>query len=461
MRKRFADEFKSKDRFRFSTNLGENWQSVFGHSPWNGPLADDRVFVGIRVALALLMVGVVAWDLTFEAQIDAVKYFPVFLTNWTLLAVTGYTVLAAFATGAAVSSRGTNNNADDDPIARARAEAARAGANAVPWYVRACWLMHSVALPASLMVVALFWSLVYAPGKTKVHALTVFLHGINGVVMLVDLFVAQTPYFLAHGVYMWIYGAAYTLFSYIYYAGGGETCGVTNGVAWCHKYIYTALDWGKPGRTGLLTAGTLLVAIPLTILFCWLLVQLRKHLTGSPDGADGRYRNSRLARLDSLGHTLLSLPLHGVTGLAVAGAPSPVPPSRGPAGPPGPPGDMVDVDLEANSGSGAAVSASDIVPGIASEEGIGFHAAQAAQASRGIESRDSFRVQKAHLAKEGARREAEATGKEGRRFAGARDSYRINKAHLAKMAERRGASWEIRRQADAQAKDEEMRRGGV
>ena len=271
LKDKFSQEFTSRDRFRFSRNLGENWQAVFGRSPW-AALADDRVFLAVRVVLAVLMTGILFWDVTVEARAGALGYFFVYLTNWTLLAVTGYTVLAALAAGAALSSRGTYPSAtatgEEDAVAAARAEAARAGAGGVPRYVRAAWLLHSVAFPAALLVVVLFWTLVYVPGSTPVKPLTVSVHGVNLLVMLVDCAVAQQPYFLAHGLYMWLYGAAYTLFSALYYLAGGTD-------AKGNPYIYAALDWRNPQKTGLLAAGTLLVAIPAAVLLCWPLVVAR------------------------------------------------------------------------------------------------------------------------------------------------------------------------------------------
>ena len=46
-----------------------------------------------------------------------------------------------------------------------------------PWFVRGTVLLHSIALPASILVATLFWTLVYIPGKTKVYAVTYFVHG--------------------------------------------------------------------------------------------------------------------------------------------------------------------------------------------------------------------------------------------------------------------------------------------
>lgn len=70
----------------------------------------------------------------------------------------------------------------------------------------------------------------------------IFVHGLNCVVVLADLFVSAKPWRWQHLYIPLLMGVWYTAFSVVYFAAGG-----TN-----HKkkpYIYRKLDWSTPGPT--------------------------------------------------------------------------------------------------------------------------------------------------------------------------------------------------------------------
>jgi hypothetical protein len=197
------------------------------------------------------------------------RYWPVYLTHWTLVAVAAYLAVAALATyraqqggggygGYGGGGGGGGGGPDDEPL---------------PWFVRASFLLHTIALPASFIVMTLFWTLVYKPGA-HVVASTFFVHGVNFVVMAADAFVSSQPYHLAKGVYFFLYCLAYSIFSLVYYKCGGVT--VVNGRA--VPYIYAALDWSKhPEGAGLLDAALVFVGVPSVSFACWFALYSRHH----------------------------------------------------------------------------------------------------------------------------------------------------------------------------------------
>merc|ERR1719159_1471409 len=97
-----------------------------------------------------------------------------------------------------------------------------------------------MVLIVSLLVFILYWALLFEPGDT-VHAVSVFTHGVNFGLMMLDFTLSRQPLYLVH-IYMPLaYAIFYILFSLIYYV----------------------LDWSDPGAVGRLSALILLLGIPI------------------------------------------------------------------------------------------------------------------------------------------------------------------------------------------------------
>lgn len=235
---------------------------MFGSSS-NRCLRDRRVFLACRCALACLYVGVVFWTWGHDSAHGLLGYWPIYLTNWSLTVVTAYLCFAAATTHQAQHGRegGAGRAADGSPPA-------------VPWFVRATVLLHSIALPASILVATLFWTLVYKPGVTKVYAVTYFVHGINAVVMCLDAFICSQPFHLLKATYFFLYCVTYSVFSLVYFWCGGQS--VVNGKL--VSYIYAALDWsGHPTGAGVMDGLVLLVVVPLVSFLCWAIFFVRRQ----------------------------------------------------------------------------------------------------------------------------------------------------------------------------------------
>ena len=91
----------------------------------------------------------------------------------------------------------------------------------------------------------------------------VFLHVLNTVSCLVDMFITARPVRLHHGYLPVLFGLWYTLFSLVYWAAGGVgkcaclrgsvpcTCGtdIADCQLECERFIYPILDWEKEAGT--------------------------------------------------------------------------------------------------------------------------------------------------------------------------------------------------------------------
>lgn len=94
-------------------------------------------------------------------------------------------------------------------------------AQALPVVGRLALVLQAIALPLSFMVTALFWILVVPvlPEETAVTALDWAAHGLNSVLMIVDMLLHAQPVFL--GYFRAVEGVAvlYTLLSLALYGG--------------------------------------------------------------------------------------------------------------------------------------------------------------------------------------------------------------------------------------------------
>ncbi|KOB74293.1 Uncharacterized protein OBRU01_09365 [Operophtera brumata] len=127
----------------------------------------------------------------------------------------------------------------------------------LPWYVKTYWVLYNITIPVAFLITVFYWGVLKT--STSVHVnyapnpiLDVMVHGINSVVMLVELICSAHPSRLLHIMQPLYFAAAYMLFSVIYYFAGGTD-------PWGNPFIYPVVDWSKPGQT--------MVVITLTGLF--------------------------------------------------------------------------------------------------------------------------------------------------------------------------------------------------
>jgi len=92
-----------------------------------------------------------------------------------------------------------------------------------------------------------------------------FTHGVNFLVVIVDVYLSRQPYYLLHGIYFAILGIVYLLFTYVYYVSGGTDCSG-------RRYIYKSVDWNDPGSAGMLAAILVVVVVPFVNVLFWFVV---------------------------------------------------------------------------------------------------------------------------------------------------------------------------------------------
>ncbi|CAB3241028.1 unnamed protein product [Arctia plantaginis] len=126
----------------------------------------------------------------------------------------------------------------------------------LPWYVKVYWLLYNITIPVAFLITVFYWSILRTAKKSVNYApnpvLDVMLHGVNSVVMLIELFCSAHPSRLVHVMQPLWFAGAYMLFTIIYYFAGGQD-------PWGNPFIYPVVDWSKPEQT--------LVVITLTALF--------------------------------------------------------------------------------------------------------------------------------------------------------------------------------------------------
>lgn len=145
----------------------------------------------------------------------------------------------------------------------------------IPWPVKVVWLLYIIATTSAVLVFIGYWSFVYRPcsggssgsmsmasgsgsmpmgngsvsmpmgngsvsssSSCAIDIHTIQLHGINVVLVLIDLAVSRMPYQFLHILYPSLFTLLYVIFSLIYWGAGG-----TN-----HRgdtFIYSALDYGS------------------------------------------------------------------------------------------------------------------------------------------------------------------------------------------------------------------------
>ena len=182
------------------------------------------------------------------------KYF-IYLTNCSFLLLTLYLFVATvsctlkFVIHKSYGNQSEPHQEHDDVQVQGRRRKLRTILGAdysihVVWYQKMQWLLATVALEYAIFVSTVYWSLIHDESD-GVSAVNIHVHAINGVISLCDIMFSGTVIRLFHVVYGLMFGAAYVVFTIIYYVSGGTT---EDG----EKHIYTILDYeNHPGSAAI------------------------------------------------------------------------------------------------------------------------------------------------------------------------------------------------------------------
>ena len=128
-----------------------------------------------------------------------------------------------------------------------------------PWYMSLTWFLASLSFSATLVVSAIFFSVI-APSQISsgfgLDPISINTHGVSAVMVIIDLLVSACPVRVVHMFYP-------SMLSFIYLVFGTTFWAVDPN----HNAIYPrAFDWNYPGTTGLLVAIALFASALLHVI---------------------------------------------------------------------------------------------------------------------------------------------------------------------------------------------------
>ncbi|KAI5644966.1 protein rolling stone-like [Phthorimaea operculella] len=130
----------------------------------------------------------------------------------------------------------------------------------LPWYVKTYWVLYNITIPVAFLITIFYWGVLRTSVKEMKYAphpvIDLMLHGVNSLVMFVELVCSAHPSRLLHIMQPLYFAGVYLLFSLIYFFAGGTD-------PWGNPFIYPVMDWSKPEQT--------LVVVTLTALFLGLM----------------------------------------------------------------------------------------------------------------------------------------------------------------------------------------------
>jgi hypothetical protein len=145
-----------------------------------------------------------------------------------------------------------------------------------PILAQVATLFFALSCPTALAISLLFWGLVFDPA-TSVTGTDFLLHGVNAIVMLIDLLLNAQRMRSAHLIYSELIAILAGLWLYLQYAlgvalpPGSLSCALCNGdrdSPGCLPdggclFIYPVINWGFPQLAGGTTAIVVLLAFPI------------------------------------------------------------------------------------------------------------------------------------------------------------------------------------------------------
>lgn len=101
------------------------------------------------------------------------------------------------------------------------------------------WIVYTMSVVSAFGITIIFWTKVYIPTYHEWGVMIFLLHGLNTLLMFLDVIVVAHPLRFMH--FLWTFGfvLTYLFFSYAYYLAGGTN--IKN-----HPFIYHSLNWENP-----------------------------------------------------------------------------------------------------------------------------------------------------------------------------------------------------------------------
>ena len=238
-----------------------SWKQAFGVPSNLGRCLPPSVFLALRCLLLLFWLGITLWSgIDREANDEEDGNFFIYLTHWGMLWELMYLFLAPVL--GILATYGSERIADGK------------GAE-TPLFARIVYCLQSVTYHTSFFIFIWYWAAVYSrrdgASEYKLHALTVFTHGFNFAVALVDLLLAGLPPRLAHLWATIVFYITYVVFSLVY-----DLRGILHTWVWYSTHpeefqwhIYEVMNWrGRPAQAALIVNASTFLFFPLIVLCC-------------------------------------------------------------------------------------------------------------------------------------------------------------------------------------------------
>ncbi|XP_018322706.1 protein rolling stone [Agrilus planipennis] len=205
---------------------------VFFKSQWQQTYGPSIIYLGLRWTIALFFL--IVWILSI---IFSQGKWTIYLTDWGLTVCTFQALLSAMMVTVWVI---TYANKDFN------IEQYKKPLYLMPYKIY--WAANTIATDLAFLISIVYWSLLY--DSNDLDTMNVMIHAMNSVLMLLDLMVVAHPVRIVHFYLPVFFGIVYLVFSLIYWSAGGTD-------RYGCSYIYTILDWNKPGQTSAFCIGVL------------------------------------------------------------------------------------------------------------------------------------------------------------------------------------------------------------
>ena len=144
------------------------------------------------------------------------------------------------------------------------------GQDRIRWFVKISWVLHTTVSVLAVGVAFSYWAFLCSPFFVGNNATTgnmtsdeceplpvnLHVHGINAVIVIVDIWMSRIPFQLCHFFYTTSFTIFYLIFSVIYWVANGRT---KEGV------IYPILDYGAADKQMAIVFAMVLVLFPMII----------------------------------------------------------------------------------------------------------------------------------------------------------------------------------------------------
>ena len=197
------------------------------------------------------------------------KYFPIYLTHWGLTFILAFEICDFFLLTRSLvkGNKVSIPNAEPD--------------NEWSWLRKMTWVLSTVASSGALFITPFYFLFLYDPDFSQLDYWNLFVHGINSVLMVLEVWVTARPWRWQHFYMPLSVGMLYTVFSLIYFELGGVN-------RFGQPYIYPFLDWNDPSLALTWSFMAIVLTIATHFINC-LMCELRKFIDRNCCGGSRDY----------------------------------------------------------------------------------------------------------------------------------------------------------------------------